>query len=196
MKHYATTEQLIKENVKVYEDFPIKGVSFVDLFPLFTDPDISNHVVKKVLDETGEGCLVVLPESRGFIMAGAYAVYRQNPVVFLRKEGKMPSVEGDLHVISYKKEYGEDKLFFRQSDLVNAYGDIITHTLEKELNIVIFDDILATGNTAKAIAEGIKSLKLPFPINIVKFLFIGEIDSLEGRKLLTDIAPVTSLCKF
>ena len=90
------------------------------------------------------------------------------------------------------KEYGPDHVYFRRSDIAASKpnGDTI--------EITFFDDILATGGTAKGLAEGLNAQKFTidgkeYKVKVKEFVFLIEIDGLPGRERLKDIAPVKSL---
>lgn len=187
--------EAINNNVKFYNNFPKNGVNFIDILPLFSIPKHAKLVIQSIIDSIEERTIVVLPEARGFIFVGALTM-EEIPCVLLRKEGKVPGHEGDLQTITYEKEYGKDVLQYRFSDLVDA-GLSFTGEQEPNLftdvNVVILDDVLATGNTALAIAESLKQQDLPFNIHISKFIFLCEIEALQGRDKLETIAPVISL---
>jgi adenine/guanine phosphoribosyltransferase-like PRPP-binding protein len=90
------------------------------------------------------------------------------------------------------KEYGQDHVYFRRSDLAASKpaGDTI--------EITFFDDILATGGTARGLAEGLNAQTVTidgksYKVKVKDFVFLVEIDDLPGRARLEDIAPVKSL---
>lgn len=189
-----TISDVVRRNVVQYKDFPIKGVNFVDIFPLFTTPEVGS-VISKHLVGLVKG-IAFVPESRGFLfvsMLNSAGI----PVVVLRKANKLPHNPNDLIKVSYKKEYGTDHLFYRKSDLYKAF-DSVRITSGNEISITILDDILATGGTALAIHDSLLSLAMPHPfhIKVKKFLFISEINSLKGRLQLESCAPVESLSRF
>ena len=90
------------------------------------------------------------------------------------------------------KEYGKDQVFYRLSDLAASTpeGDVIP--------VTFFDDILATGGTARGITESLNAQTVvkdgkTYRIKVTDFVFLVEIDDLPGRKTIEDLAPVTSL---
>ena len=90
------------------------------------------------------------------------------------------------------KEYGPDHVYFRRSDL--AASKLSGDTIE----ITFFDDILATGGTARGLAQGLNAQTVtvngkPCKVKVKDFVFLVEIDDLPGRARLEDIAPVKSL---
>lgn len=90
------------------------------------------------------------------------------------------------------KEYGADHIFFRKSDL--AAGKIEDGVFK----VAVIDDILATGGTAEGIAKAIEATKVvrdgkEYSAKVTEFIFIVELDGLNGRERLSRIAPVHSL---
>ncbi len=121
-------------------------------------------------------------EARAFLfISGAFKSTIPRKLIPVRKVGKLPPVEpDDIYQFAYEKEYGVDNLQFRKSDV--KYVDCIT----------IFDDVLATGGTALALAKALQSMG----IVIDKFVFAIELADLKGREKLEEIAPVVSLATF
>ena len=157
--------------LKFYKDFPKKGVNFIDIFPYIQDyaDEVSSFFSKTKAN------VVLLPEARAFMFAAAIGLNRCVP---LRKVNKLP---GELIEIPYKKEYGDDKLYFNIEHLLNvAHKQNLTH-----LSVSIIDDVLATGGTAKAIIDKINNLNVSgctFYVDEVRVL--AEITELKGRDLL------------
>ena len=181
-----------KEVLKFYPNFPIHGVNFVDIIPFLQD----KGVFKDLIDDIGAACdspNIVAPEARGFLFTAPllYNGMAEN-VIPVRKKGKLPFSEGDLVAVDIVKEYGKDQVFYRLSDLAagKPEGDIIPLTL--------FDDILATGGTARGIAESLNRQKVTvdgkeYQLKITDFVFLVEIDDLPGRSIIESIAPVKAL---
>ncbi len=188
-------KQELTSYLKFYKDFPTKGVNFVDIIPLIQNKDIFAQTVEE-LGALITAANIAVPEARGFLFATPLLLQKHiSSIIPFRKKGKLPFDGDDLQSIDISKEYGTDKLFFRKSDLYSS---------EKSNNIIkvcILDDILATGGTAKGIADKLLSLDLEcngekYKIEITEFVFLGELSFLDGRKLLEDIAPVKSLFKL
>jgi adenine phosphoribosyltransferase len=179
--------------IKFYPDFPIKGVNFVDIIPFLQDKEL----FRSLCDDLTALCLapnIAAPEARGFLF-GAGMLYGENPIanlIPLRKKGKLPFSEGDLVQVEIMKEYGPDHVYFRRSDL--AASKLTGDTIE----LTFFDDILATGGTARGLALGLNAQKVvidgkEYQVKVKDFVFLVEIDDLPGRARLEDIAPVKSL---
>ena len=182
-----------KQAIKFYPDFPIEGVNFVDIIPFLQDKE----VFKCLVDDIGKACdspNIVAPEARGFLFTAPLLVTdgKTENVIPVRKKGKLPFAEGDLVAVDIVKEYGKDQVFYRLSDLAagKPEGDIMP--------VTFFDDILATGGTARGIVESLNAQKVvkdgkEYQVKVTDFVFLVEIDDLPGRKVIDDLAPVHSL---
>jgi adenine/guanine phosphoribosyltransferase-like PRPP-binding protein len=129
-------------------------------------------------------------EARGFLFAAPLLCCSDHvdTIVPIRKKGKLPHDEGDLHKVCIEKEYGSDEVFYRRSDLAacTVTGDTIELTL--------LDDLLATGGTAEGIAKALNGEVIDGKRVVIKeFVFVVELPALGGRKILESIAPVHSL---
>ena len=179
--------------IKFYPDFPIKGVNFVDIIPFIQDKELFRNLCND-LAAMCDAPNVAAPEARGFLF-GAGMLYADTPIrnlIPLRKKGKLPFAEGDLVQVEIMKEYGPDHVYFRRSDLAASKptGDTI--------ELTFFDDILATGGTARGLALGLNAQKVTidgkeYQVKVKDFVFLVEIDDLPGRSRLEAIAPVKSL---
>ncbi|MBQ9474563.1 MAG: hypothetical protein IJU81_09170 [Bacteroidales bacterium] len=179
--------------VKHYLNFPIKGIDFIDVLPLLQDKAAFNQL-------TGELCrLVTTPnvvtmEARGFLFATPLLTNSSHvqTIVPLRKKGKLPFAEGDLRAVTIEKEYGQDQMYYRLSDLATCRtnGDVVEVTL--------LDDLLATGGTAIGMAESLNKERVvidgrEYKIHVKEFVFIVELSNLPGKSRLEPIAPVKSI---
>lgn len=186
----------ILEKVSLYQDFPRKGVGFIDLMPLLSDNKLFRRVVDS-LSEMVTASNIIAPEARGFLLSAPLLLKAERTLTVARKQGKLPFAENDLAVVNYQKEYGTDHLIYRKSDLKRSLPTLVDGT--QVIEVAVLDDILATGGTALGIARSLEELsgKEGFPKVIVKeFVFLGEISFLGGRKLLESIAPVRTIVDF
>ncbi|KAI8326220.1 adenine phosphoribosyltransferase [Martensiomyces pterosporus] len=170
-----TIEQ-VKALIREYPDFPSKGILFRDIFPIFHHPEavecLVDHFVERVkaLDKTAD--VVVGLDARGFLFGPLIAIKLGVSFVPVRKRGKLP---GEVVSATYMKEYGPD-VFEMQADAIKA-GQ----------NVVIVDDLLATGGSCKAAEELVGALKG----NVILDAFVISLAGLEGEKKLR--APVYAL---
>lgn len=185
-----------KKLIKFYPNWPKEGVNFVDLLPLLSDAETFGVII----EELGKHVTtpnVAAPEARGFLFAAPLLVTgsQAHNLITFRKNGKLPANEGDLQKVAIVKEYGEDSLFFRKSDVQNAK---ITNGV---VEISILDDILATGGTALKMAEHLEALTVEkdgksYPVKVKEFIFLADLSFLHGKELLEKFAPVYSLITF
>ena len=171
----------MKEYVRTILDYPVKGIQFRDITTLLQN---AGHF-KQVIDEMTEPWrnieidAVLSIESRGFIMAGAIAYNIGAAFIPLRKPDKLP---GDTFKISYSLEYGSTEMH------------IHTDALDGHKDLLIIDDLLATGGTALAAVELIKKFEQK---NIVGAGFIINLPDLRGdTKLIEKGIEIHSLMEF
>jgi len=168
----------LKGVIRSFPDWPKPGVIFRDIMPLLKDPQALKYTIDEMLRQWSgkEIDLVAGIESRGFIFGALLAQRLQKGFVAIRKEGKLP---GETLRVSYTIEYGSATMEI-QRDAVKP-GD----------RILIVDDLLATGGTAKAAAELIEKLGGV----VVGFAFVIELLDLKGREKLKGYT-VTSLVAY
>ena len=153
----------LKDKVAEYPNFPKKGILFRDFSPILKDPSSLSLVVDEFAKKYHPNDIDVFAgiESRGFILACALAQKYNKGMILLRKAGKLP---GKTVKVSYSIEYGK------------AQMEIQKTALEKNERVLICDDLLATGGTAKAAAKLVEKLEA----NVVGFAFIIELTALKG----------------
>lgn len=153
--------------IRSFPDFPKKGTLFRDISPILRDPKAMQYVIDRFYEhyKNKEIDLIAGIESRGFIFACALGLKFNRGVIMIRKQGKLP---GKTLSLAYDIEYG------------NATMEIQQDAISKGQNVLIADDLIATGGTAKASAELIENLHG----NVVGFAFVIELSDLKGRDLL------------
>ncbi|RIA90294.1 adenine phosphoribosyltransferase [Glomus cerebriforme] len=171
--------QDVRSLIRFIPDFPQKGILFQDIFPVFQNPKavefLINHIVDHITSTIKEKIDVVVGlESRGFLFAPIVALKLNSAFAPVRKEGKLP---GNTINAEYKKEYGVDT-FEMQEDAI-----------KQNQNIIIIDDLIATGGTADAAGRLVKKLGG----KVLEYIFVIELTELEGCKKLD--APVFSIFK-
>jgi adenine phosphoribosyltransferase len=159
-------------------DFPKKGIVFKDITPLLADPKAFAATIDQMAEPfIGKGITVVAGiESRGFLLATPIAYRLGAGVVPIRKKGKLPR---KTHSASYDLEYGQDS--------IEAHCD----AFPKGTKVLLVDDVLATGGTAKAACELIE--KCGGKVEGLAFLI--ELGFLDGRKKLPG-KPVEALVSY
>ena len=195
MQNKVTLEEA-KKLIKFYPDWPKEGVNFVDLLPLLSDADTFGVIIEELGAHLTTPNLAA-PEARGFLFAAPLLVNgsKAQTLMTFRKNAKLPANEGDLQKVAIVKEYGEDSLFFRKSDLQNA------KVVDGVVEISILDDILATGGTALKMAQHLEALTVEkdgvnYPVKVKEFIFLADLSFLPGREILEQVAPVYSLITF
>ena len=194
-KFQKSSEKDYASFLKYYDGFPKEGINFVDIMPLLQD----KALMKEITKDLGQLCgtpNVAAPEARGFLFAAPLltSCRKIKCIVPLRKKGKLPYAEGDLVNVEIMKEYGSDIINYRLSDIAACK---VNH-LRRTINLTFFDDVLATGGTAKGIVESLNSQTVvidckTYKVKVTDMVFLVELKDLGGRKLLEDIAPVKSL---
>lgn len=171
MKVNMNLEDRVKDAIREVPDFPKPGINFKDITTLLQDIELFNEVIeyfyKELKNENIDHILGI--ESRGFIFAIPLAMKLGVPFVPVRKPNKLPA---DTLRETYALEYGEDSLEIHR----DAF-----HSRESE-NILIVDDLLATGGTALATAKLVKKLGA----SQIHFLSLIELNFLSGRKKLEE----------
>ena len=167
-----------KKYVRDIPDFPEKGISFKDITPLLQDANALASAAEALfgLIKNKKVDKVVGMESRGFFFAPLLATRLNAGFVPVRKRGKLPH-----QIISepYALEYGTDVL------------EIHVDSILKGEKVLIHDDVLATGGTAKAVCKLIEKLGG----EVVQCNFLLELEFLKGRDKLTGY-PVEALIRY
>ncbi|MCG3149399.1 MAG: Adenine phosphoribosyltransferase [Verrucomicrobiae bacterium] len=168
----------LKAAVRDVPDFPIKGILFKDITPILQDPKLFRLAVDTIADrQKGKNLKAVVGiDARGFIFAGAVAYKLGIGFVPVRKKGKLPY---KTVVTSYTLEYGSET------------SEMHIDAINKGDNVIIVDDLLATGGTAMAAATLVKKLGG----NIAEIDFLIELAFLKGRERLRDY-PIFSAIQY
>ncbi|MFA5142945.1 MAG: adenine phosphoribosyltransferase [Candidatus Omnitrophota bacterium] len=157
----------LKSAIRDIPGFPKEGIIFKDITTLLGDKDKFKKAVDLFAEKfKGKKIDVILSiEARGFIFGGALAYKLGTAVVPVRKKGKLPF---KTHAVTYELEYGKDTLEIHQD------------AFKKGDNVLIIDDLLATGGTSKAVIELVEKMGG----NIVALAFLIELTALKGRDKL------------
>ena len=170
----------LRDIIANYPDFPKQGILFRDINPVFKRNDALNYIADefyRIYSKTRVDVVAGI-ESRGFIVATALALRFGRGIVMVRKAGKLP---GRTVKKSYDIEYG------------SAVMELQQDAIDKGNNILIADDLIATGGTAVAAAQMIKELGG----KVAGFAFIIELSDLKGADRLRKMGyNVVSLVSF
>ena len=155
----------LKQLIREVPDFPKPGINFYDITTLLKDPDgLRNTVDALAAEFDGQRVdSVIGVEARGFIFAPALAYHLNAGFVPVRKPKKLPAEKVS---VSYDLEYGQDTLEMHKDAVGEGH------------KVLIVDDLLATGGTAKAVVDLVEGLGG----EIVGLLFVVELDFLNGRE--------------
>ncbi len=169
----------LRELVRNVADFPKPGVAFADITPMLAHADALRCAVELVADEfVGQDVdLVAGVDARGFILAAPVACRLGAGFVPIRKAGRLPA---PTHSLTYDLEYGTDTL------------EIHTDAASPGQQVLLIDDVLATGGTAVAAAELIAKTGA----TVAGIAFLLEIDGLNGRDRLGAHDVVCALGAF
>ncbi|TDI40485.1 MAG: adenine phosphoribosyltransferase [Acidobacteria bacterium] len=161
-------EQL-RQIIRDVPDFPKEGIVFKDITPLLSDPASFRKAINLMAEPLAEREFdaIIGIESRGFIFAAALAYELNKGQILVRKPGKLPA---DTVQVTYDLEYG--------SDILEMHADAI----ESGQRIVIVDDVLATGGTARGVADLVEKVGG----KVEAFSFLIELDFLKGRERIAD----------
>ena len=158
----------IKNFIKDIPDFPVEGILFKDIQPLLADSEAFFNSIQMLSELTQKPDYYVGIESRGFIFASALASYVGTGLKMIRKAGKLPDIEKTLYRVEYDLEYGSAAI-----EMESGWG-----------NVVIVDDVLATGGTIKA-AEHLATFAGYKVIDSVCLIDIGLIKNHKVKCLIS-----------
>ena len=172
-----TTTVNLRDYIRDIPDFPKPGIVFKDISPLLADGAAFSASVSQLAALLPEGTDVIVgTEARGFIFGAALAAQLGLGFVPVRKPGKLP---GEVHSIEYELEYGFDVLEIHRDALSEGH------------KVVIVDDLLATGGTARATVDLVRQLGA----EVAACLFVIELSFLNGCDSLNDV-PVHALISY
>ena len=168
----------LKALIREVPDFPKAGINFYDITTLLKHPDGLRETVDALSGQFKDEKVdtIVGIEARGFIFAPAMAYHLGAGFVPARKPGKLPS---ECASVSYDLEYGQDALQIHRDAVGEGH------------RVIIADDLLATGGTAKAVVKLVEELGG----KVVGLVFVVELEFLSGRQKL-DGYDVRSLIKY
>jgi adenine phosphoribosyltransferase len=168
----------LAEYIRAIPDYPEPGIVFRDITPLLLNPDALDAAVSGLVDwvRPRDVDLVVAAEARGFILGGAVARQIGAGFVPARKPGKLPH---DTVSAEYILEYGVDAL------------EMHADALSDGARVLVHDDLLATGGTARALCELVERAGA----EVVGCAFLVELAFLPGREKLAGY-PVQSLISY
>tara|TARA_R110001592_G_scaffold311840_3_gene586848 strand:+ start:215 stop:832 length:618 start_codon:yes stop_codon:yes gene_type:complete len=161
----------LKDSIRTVLDFPIKGIQFRDITSMLERPEALNQALIELTTKCMQfkATKLVAIESRGFIFGSPIARDLGMPLILARKPGKLPN---DTFQRSYKLEYGEAELHIQRCSDIKATDKII-----------VIDDLIATGGTAKACA-GLISQCFNVPKKNILVLAVIDLPDLGGSAII------------
>ena len=180
VKDFDKRVETLSKSIASVPDFPKDGILFRDITTLLEDGNAfkeSIDLLYEIYKDSGADCIVAA-DARGFIFGSVLAYKLGIGLVLVRKKGKLPR---KTRAVDYNLEYGYSTL------------EICEDAIKEGQKVILIDDLLATGGTAKAMVELVNEAKA----KIISFAFIIELFDLGGKKVLNDLGvDVLSLVKF
>ncbi|TXJ43502.1 adenine phosphoribosyltransferase [Brachyspira aalborgi] len=168
----------LKDYIRSIQDYPKEGILFRDITTLLKDKDAFKLAIDKMAEQVKNKKvdLIVGAESRGFLIGSALAYKMNCGFIPVRKKGKLP-----YKTISeeYALEYGTDTLYMHED------------AIKKGDNVLVVDDLIATGGTALAMIKMVEKLGG----NVIGSSFLIELEELNGRKEIEKY-PINILIKY
>ncbi len=155
----------LRQFIRDIPDFPKPGILFRDITPLLASPKAFRHAIRELANHYRDRNVdsVVAAEARGFIFAAPLALELEVAFVPVRKAGKLPA---DTHAFHYQLEYGSDTL------------EMHTDGLCEGENVLVVDDLLATGGTVDACCKLVEQAGA----QVVGCAFLIELAGLGGAR--------------
>jgi adenine phosphoribosyltransferase len=166
-KNSRMLEEKIKSVIRDVPDFPKPGILFKDITPILHDPELCRGIVNAFAEKLSGKKVdaIVGIESRGFLFGFALASKMNIPFILVRKAGKLPYKKISHE---YSLEYGSATVEMHEDEIRSGW------------NVLIHDDLLATGGTAEAAAKLIQMQGG----NVAGFAFLVELEFLKGQEKL------------
>ena len=170
----------LKDFIRSIPDYPKKGILFRDITTLIKDQKAFAETIDQIVEKSKKFNFnkIAAIESRGFVFASAVSYLLGKPFIMLRKKNKLPA---DVHSVDFELEYGK------------ATIEVHKDSIDKEDNVLIIDDLIATGGTAEAAAQLVEISKG----KVSAFIFVINLFDLGGcKKLIENNYKVENLMEF
>ena len=157
----------LKEHIRSIQDYPKKGILFRDITTLIKNEKAFKECINQIVErcKNFQFDKIAAVESRGFVFASAISYILDKPFIMLRKKNKLPA---EVHSIDFELEYG------------TATIEVHKDSFDKKDNVLIIDDLIATGGTAEAAAKLIEISES----NVAGFIFVINLFDLGGTDSL------------
>ena len=170
----------LKKYIRSIQDYPKKGILFRDITTLIKDENAFSECIEQIVERSKmfQFNKLAAIESRGFVFASAVSYLLKKPFIMLRKKNKLPA---DVHSVDFDLEYGA------------ATIEVHKDSIENKDTVLIIDDLIATGGTAKAAAKLVEISNG----KVAAFIFVINLFDLGGSdKLIKNNYKVENLIDF
>ena len=153
----------LKEHIRSIQDYPKKGILFRDITTLIKNEKAFKECINQIVERSKKFNFdkIAAVESRGFVFASAISYILDKPFIMLRKKNKLPA---EVHSVDFELEYG------------TATIEVHKDSFNENDNVLIIDDLIATGGTAEASAKLIEISKS----KVAGFIFVINLFDLGG----------------
>ena len=160
----------LKEYIRSIPNYPKKGILFRDITTLIKNEKAFEETINQIVEKSKNFNFnkIAAIESRGFVFASAVSYILKKPFIMLRKKNKLPA---EVHSIDFELEYG------------TATIEVHKDSIEKDDNVLIIDDLIATGGTAEAAAKliEISEGKVSAFIFVINLFDLGGCETLKKK---------------
>ena len=170
----------LKNYIRSIPDYPKKGILFRDITTLIKDENAFEETINQIIDRSKKYNFTKIAaiESRGFVFASAVSYILKKPFIMLRKKNKLPA---EVHSVDFELEYG------------TATIEVHKDSINEEDNVLIIDDLIATGGTAEAAANLVEISNG----RVAAFIFVINLFDLGGcENLIKKNYKVENLIEF
>tara|TARA_A100001011_G_scaffold273726_1_gene283104 strand:+ start:217 stop:744 length:528 start_codon:yes stop_codon:yes gene_type:complete len=170
----------LKKYIRSITDYPKKGILFRDITTLIKDENAFAETINQIVERSKKFKFekIAAIESRGFVFASAVSYVLKKPFIMLRKKNKLPA---DVHSVDFELEYG------------TATIEVHKDSINNNDNVLIIDDLIATGGTAEAAAKLVETSAG----KVAAFIFVINLFDLNGSdNLIKQGYKVENLIEF
>jgi adenine phosphoribosyltransferase len=170
----------LKDHIRSIQDYPKKGVLFRDITTLIKNNSAFTYTIDLMVENSKNFKIdkIAAMESRGFVFASALSYILKKPFILLRKKNKLPA---ETHSVDFELEYG------------TATMEVHKDSIDENDNVLLIDDLIATGGTAEAAAKLVEISKG----NVSGFIFVINLFDLGGSdNLIKKGYKVKNLIEF
>ena len=170
----------LKKYIRSITDYPKKGILFRDITTLIKDENAFSETINQIVERSKKFKFekIAAIESRGFVFASAVSYVLKKPFIMLRKKNKLPA---DVHSVDFELEYG------------TATIEVHKDSINNNDNVLIIDDLIATGGTAEAAAKLVETSDG----KVAAFIFVINLFDLNGsNNLIKKGYKVENLIEF